>query len=850
MIVTIYQGAPDERPVSHVVTHFNELQSLLGTQHRVLAPNEKDKTPNSQLAFNGCEFDGIPRIKQTKNGPKETLRSIENAVACHFGCVDIDKKPIEHVNKVLELFNNIPTIVYTTYSHGHKPGVSLRLLFPFSRPVLAKEWAHYMAGFQAATDGIIDTEKDITRLYFVPTRRPERTDAFILYSLDKPGVFDVDAAIAIGKAQQGKASAPATKRAAVLPDGQISQGEEFSEAALKDVVTTLKRSGKTTSKELAAILQCIVDGTVYSKDGERDSALYRVSGAIARYFPYTDPEAIAAYFVRSLDATNAYHKNGSTDDDVRKLIDKLSRQQAKVQEELQQEADRIEEERASDIRALFKRFQVDRQEPYNEDEIQALKDALQARDHADLKRSWIIQNGASYYILTRYGYLPPVSEKALVTAARRDLAPAHTSGVSIYEVTEKGEPARLDAKGLMERYGTVARGTVIDLSAQSSYYDAETQCIIEAPCPLRNITPRFVEGIDEWLFCLAGEDADAYQRLRRWVAFASDLERPCVALYLDGPPGVGKSLFVKGLARLYTTGGAPSLGNAIDKFNDGPLHCAIIKADETLPDDMKGISTTKLREFIQNTDRMVNRKNMPIAKMVGAIRLILAANNKHMIETREALEAADIDAIAERILYVKATARTRQYLEERWGDKINDIVAQDLLAAHALWLRDQKPQAEGRFLVKTGDHTISKALTVHAGDRPVILHWLVSYLLEPQRYDQKGQHRVMVREETLYVQTQALVDHWELYTTNAKAPSTARISSALRAVSTDTRTERINKNVRRYYPIKREILEAWIDEHGIGTREELYAALRVPTKISSRQAISAVPGSGMSAEKA
>jgi hypothetical protein len=199
---------------------------------------------------------------------------------------------------------------------------------------------------------------------------------------------------------------------------------------------------------------------------------------------------------------------------------------------------------------------------------------------------------------------------------------------------------------LVDEYGTVADHVVIDLAAQQSHYDDKTRTLHYSTCPMREIEPRYVKEVDEWL--TLWENAS---RLKDWLAVSMLISRPCAALYVEGTKGAGKSLIAMGVSRLWTEHGPSLLKNVIGSWNDDLLKCPIVFADEVLPDSLRrGGNSGTLRSFIQETKRSLTVKHMPNRQMVGAARLILAANNESLLETDEHLTTEDIAAIAERYL--------------------------------------------------------------------------------------------------------------------------------------------------------------------------------------------------------
>src|SRR5262249_49917367 len=147
---------------------------------------------------------------------------------------------------------------------------------------------------------------------------------------------------------------------------------------------------------------------------------------------------------------------------------------------------------------------------------------------------------------------------------------------------------------------------------------------IEAVAPLRKLEPQFDPVIDQWLTLLGGRRADV---LKDWIAVVTRLDRGCAALYPTGEKRTGETMPATGLAHLWTTDGPCELGDALSRFNSQLTRCPLIFGDEHVP---AGIPTTHIRKLIASFVHRVERKNLPVFNVKGAIRLILAANNRSL----------------------------------------------------------------------------------------------------------------------------------------------------------------------------------------------------------------------------
>lgn len=185
---------------------------------------------------------------------------------------------------------------------------------------------------------------------------------------------------------------------------------------------------------------------------------------------------------------------------------------------------------------------------------------------------------------------------------------------------------------------------------------------------LRELKPIEVPQVAEWLKALGGAQ---HEELLDWIAAVTHLDKPCAILYLDGGPGTGKTLLANGLSRLWTEHGPVLLSEVAGSHNDYLLSCPLILADEVLPDVLRraeGILTVSKRE----------------------VRLIFTTNNHRPLDIQELPTVLGPAAVVERVLYVHISKQTRKVLESLESGFVRKFVTDDLLAKHALWLKDKR----------------------------------------------------------------------------------------------------------------------------------------------------------------
>jgi hypothetical protein len=791
MQISLFPKITDNRPQPRTFATFAEFVTELGSHN--FGYTEKLAVP----AFSPAEY------------PPGARRSKAKVKAVHLGVLDIDKVTGDQMSALEEtLTPGLGFLFYSTWSSAaNAPRTCGRLIVKFSRPVQASEWDAFWPRFNARFGGLADPAcKDPSRVYFTPAA-PAGTEDETIYYYEPGAPLDVDEILRMSLAS---AEAAAGKKTDVVRKD------------LEGLVAKLKRRQSAHYKKLGQRLGQVLEGQSFAEEGERDEVIFQLTGILVETWPHAEPATLASFFAQSIAVMT---KLSATCPTIETVENKLKRHQETVLEDEAAEEQTQIAKRALNIQQAFANG---RSHPYTQEELTAFSTTAGISREAFQKR-WIIQRASSFYLYFNGNYLQPLTDNDVVNAAVRDLAPAHSAGVDLWKVNARGDLVLKSVLEMIKDYGTIARNIVVDLAAQRSHFDDKTQTLVEAPCPLRHLKPTYDHEVDEWLKWLAGS---MWETLCDWLAVVTRLDEPCAALYLDGAPGVGKSLLADGLARLWTEEKPTLLDETMGNFNGSLVSCPLVLADETIPKDFKGrVRTSELRQIIQGRSRALTRKFLPNASMRGAIRLIIAANNQDLLTSNEALSTNDIQAIVDRIIYIYCPKNAAKYLR-----KVNtrSFVKEDRIARHALWLSQHRVVQQGRrFLVEGSDSTLHRTLTTSSGLRSAVCNWLVSYLLSPTQIDSIGKLLVRRHDKMLLATARGIAEAWKVYPTNEFAAPVGKISQALAGLSEATKAQLRDGEQRRthYWIIDLQNLITWADRNGYATEEAIIEALAKPQEI-------------------
>lgn len=765
-----------------------------------------------------------------------SVRHDDNVVAIHFGMLDFDGLTEAETSFVLETAAPLESFFYTTHGHAEAQKTGrwkFRLGFALKRPVLPAEWPKVFSGLQQLFRGLCDPKcGNLSRIYFLPCVPDQDALAGSRFEVAGGGGLDIDLLLSsIGDG--GGAPPPATSGLRKIGKADL---ERFAERLGKSRKSEMARR---VSKTLYAIAAGDAD---YAAVGERDEMLFQATEFVADEWPDVDPSSMDGLFAPSIAAMKAQHPDAP---DFSDYVSKRDRALRNAAEKIAKKAKEDQDARAALIRIAFLGR---RDTPYTDQELDGFARDAECSREAFAKR-WILEYAEQCHIFFDGQYLAaPVAKQGLWLSAETLLAPAHTAGVELRTTTDKGSMRALTPAELLERHGTHVRAVEQDFRAQRTRYDMSRGVLVEAPCPMRLLEPERSEAVELWLQGLAGR---MYAKLTDWIAAVAMLEEACGALYLSGEKGCGKTTLANGLSRIWTTHGPTTLESLVGGFNDAVLKCPLVFADETVPRElMRTGGSGWMRSRIAATSMTLKRKYLPESTLLGAIRMMYAANDTDLLRTPEILSPDAADALAARLIHVPVDPKAKEvlaFLRNTMPADHEAIIRGDAIAKHALWLRHNHRFERGeRFLVEGESSDLQRSLLTSSTVSSSVVEWCLGYLADPAKFDSRKDLLARIEGGKLYVNVKALTQYWGDYIKSDKLYGAQQLADSLMAVSEKVPVTMPGANGRPvdYREIRTDVLKSWGKSKGYATVEAVEDALaKAPPRPPLAPLLEREPGS-------
>ena len=231
---------------------------------------------------------------------------------------------------------------------------------------------------------------------------------------------------------------------------------------------------------------------------------------------------------------------------------------------------------------------------------------------------------------------------------------------------------------IIRDFGQQVKRIWFDSHVDVPTYNPRDGALVRPAWKRRELTPCFNLYIDQWLQALAGEN---YETLLDWLASLPLVGYPTAALYLHGPTGVGKTLFIEGLAKLWVDPPVP-FRHAVADFNSALLGSPLVFVEEGLGSDTDSL---RFRDLLTAEVHDVRIKFEAPGELRGHVRMIVAANNPNALRIKDNLTHSDREAISRRILWLDGSVDAVHYLTGIGGRRITaDWVGGFGLARHVL----------------------------------------------------------------------------------------------------------------------------------------------------------------------
>jgi hypothetical protein len=679
---------------------------------------------------------------------RDDRRLASHAETVSLGVLDLDDVTAAVVRATIDTIEraSLQAYVHSTYSHDPASGkYRLRVIFPLSRPVLASEWPAWSTLWRRLwPDADGKAASDIARIYYAPFTR-SLVGAIAIAFDGRP--FPVDDLLAVP-----------------LPAIPAMQAEESVQRdTLLAIARRLKAHKNLAMVDMGHCLHSAMHGEPFAEVHNRDNTMWQMALMLADKLPTARPDAIAEHFALALTHM------GPDCPTVEAFTDKIRRaQEQRATVVAAAAADALSLHQARIREALGD----DRSHPYTDAELTRFRETEQCDANLFTHR-WIIQHQHAYYVYRQGEYVGPYPESAAYNAITRDLSP---SPCQLHTINGQGQVIRKPLATIVEEYGSVAVTSIASLCVQRTHYDSDNQRLIEVAGKMDlTLTPQYSAEVDRWLVLFAHEK---YSLLCHWLSWVPYLDQPLPILFVVGPRGIGKTLLACGVGRIWRCAPIPMV-HAMGDFNNRLIQSPFVFADEDVPRNRQGGKRmNEIRDFVQLRVHSLRRKFLPDTELHGCVRIMIAANDRSVIEFRDSLGYDDCAAIAERFLFIQGNPAAREYLldtpHKHW-------IEEGVIARHVLHLAQHRMPAIGRFAVQDDANSVMQSLIIRSGLRSQLCRFAVEYLCEPRLADSTKRGFILIRDGQLLINVKAIHEHWQAYL-GELPPRTADTNKALQTL--------------------------------------------------------------------
>jgi len=721
--------------------------------------------------------------------------------------LDIDSATEQQLEHVVQQLSDTEYVCYTTFSSSAQQ-TKLRFVLPLKRPLQPEEFQTVWNSLNEKVGGVNDPQTgNVARLFYVHSHPIGEKDN--AHAWRNEGKFLCPDTLTNNQPTAAVSTAPNNPTRFLIT----------RELILEEGRRRIRWRG-SRDRLVGQLLRALGRGESFAEKGGRENARFLLCETLAEMWPALDIERTAELFRPSIEAMHeADPLKGGVGGTLEEIKYKLGRAKTKAEAKAN---DREQTRRTQEARIMMEARGDGKDMSYTPDDLQTIAQ-MQGCEVDELSNRWIAYKDGTAYFLNMRGYQGPFGMSDVRSVATLYLAPVPE--VSAHNPpTRRGSPPIIKSYAeLCSQFGSVIADIEASLVHSYSTFNKTTGKLTEVTAP-RNpyISAKEHAQVHKWLILMGGDQAS---KLIDWVAAVPKLDRQCCALYLWGPKGVGKTLLSNGLARLWGLSDVTPLDAVIESFNERLARMPLIVADEYLP-DAKNISG-KLREFIASTSHTLQRKYRPEASLYGCIRLIILANTPHLLDLKGDHTKEDLDAIAERFLFIHCDKAASDYLESLSREAKDDILER-AIAEHCLWLAENWEIDEGkRFIVEGHLGEANLNISINNERTALICEWLIEYLSNPQSLENNPRLSGLVRieDDSLWVNSYAIQKAWGLYMDKGNSMTARAIGIALKAIASkdedNYKRERVRGQQRGFYKIDTDLVANWSEAHGRMSQEDI-----------------------------
>lgn len=479
---------------------------------------------------------------------------------------------------------------------------------------------------------------------------------------------------------------------------------------------------------------------------------------------------------------------------------------------------------------------VGRKEHVADQKEQAVRDLTEASgiQERDVKQHLIVSHGKTcHFLCERTGrYDLSVSNKDEMLVGLVQASPRLGWSIAI-ENPSKAE--------LLRDYGVIAERVLYSYTPRTPQFDPKERILyVDGARLCDDMYPEYNADIAKWLMCLAGNDDKKFGYLNSWLAAFPRLDRALCALYIHAPRGMGKQMLALGLARAYSRSKEyVSYEDVVGDFQEKLLRSPLIWGDEKAAGTKGKTDSHAFRVIVGNDGQQVNEKHKSRVQIDGYPRLLVTANNDDAFKIREELDKEDIDAIEQRVGYIRVEADVAAFLtamaEEKGFESAREMTEAWVngggIARHMLWLAENyKFQMGKRFLVDGWESEWTQNLALRVGMSASVGTTVARAMLSRAQTD-----AVRAFEGKVFVNTALLLEEWEQHAIpNSKTPSSQHaLNKSLRMLSS-TETQKLDSikgrahGQRRYYVIPAASIGRIAEQYQVAEEDEIRAIANRP----------------------